>query len=234
MKRSESLVVGRIVGGLLLAHVIVGSFANLMLIKPGIISPAFLVAPANARTISLLVSMGLMTGLLVLGVAITSFPLLRYHNPRLARWFFVLASSACGLLVIENAALLIMLSLIQASSKASNSEVLPLLVQSIRSLYNGAHSIQIITSAGMFFIFYGTLYHAVLVPRTLTSFGLLTVILQVTTIAGLLFDIEIVLILPATISHLLLSIWLLARGFAARPSRWQAEISHGAYPNWNR
>jgi hypothetical protein len=123
--------------------------------------------------------------------------------------------------VVENAAVMSMVSLSEAYTKASAAEreqiqIFKIVVAAAR---NWAHYMARIFDGGAIFVFYSVLYRFVLVPRALAGFGLIAVTLMVTAVAMPLFGHDVVfpMLAPLGLSQLILAVWLITRGFRGSP-----------------
>jgi len=205
--------------GVLMLVQMAGSFlVNFVLAAPLFGAPGFLVdAAPHALQISVSVLMGLATGALALGMAVTAFPVFRRYSQAMAIWFVALAAVSLSAAVVEQTSVMSMLSLSEAYAKASAAdrdrfELLRIVVASAR---NWAHYIGLIVAGATLFVLYAVLYRFALVARMLAAFGLAAVGLQIAAVAMPLFGHSIVFLMlaPLGVSQLLLALWLIARGF---------------------
>jgi len=124
--------------------------------------------------------------------------------------------------VVENAAVMSMVSLSEAYTKASAAEreQLQMVKIVVASARNWAHYMARIFDGGAIFVFYVVLYRFALVPRALAGFGLIAVTLMVTAVAMPLFGHGVVfpMLAPLGLSQLILALWLITKGFRAQPS----------------
>ena len=111
----DSRSAGRIVGALLVFLIIGGVVGNFVLVAPVFAAPGYLVnAAAHPWNLSLSALVGIATGAIALGIAITAFPVLRRHAEPLALWLLALAILNFALAAVEQVALLSLLSLSNA------------------------------------------------------------------------------------------------------------------------
>lgn len=211
-------IAGRIIGVLILAQMVGGVLVNFVLAAPLFGAPGFLVnAAPHALQISASVLLGLATGALAVGIAITAFPVFRQYSQAMALWFVAVAVVSLSVATVENMNVMSMLSLSESYAKASAAdrdrfEALRIVVASAR---NWAHYIGLIVAGATLFVLYAVLYRFALVPRALAAFGLVAVILQISAVAMPLFGQSIVFLMlaPLGVSQLLLALWLIAKGF---------------------
>lgn len=213
--------VGRVVGLLVLLQSLGGAVMNFALMRPVIAAPGFLVnAAEHPMQVSLAVMLGLVLGALSVGIAITAWPVFRQHSRAMALWFLALTIVGFSLAAFEAVANLSMLSLSQAHAKAAPADAAMFqgLKGVVGSVRNGAHYIGLICAGAMVFVLYGVLYRFALVPRALAALGLIAVLLQLVAVTMPVFGHRIMfqLIAPLGLTHLALTLWLLAKGFANR------------------
>ena len=208
---------GRIIGVLLLLQLIGGAMVNFVLMAPVFAAPGFLVnAAGHSLQVSLSVLLGLATGMLSVGIAITAFQLFRQYSYAMALWFVVLAVVGFSLTAVENINVMSMLSLSEAYAKANvaDRDLLQALRGVVASSRNWTHYIGLIVAGSTLFVFYSVLLRFALVPRILAAFGLGAVVLQIIAVAMPLFGQSIVflMLMPLGLSQLVLVLWLIAKG----------------------
>jgi hypothetical protein len=214
---------GRIVGVLIIIQMVGGGFVNFALEAPLFGAPGFLVnAASHFQQLGLAVLLGLVTEALWVGIAITAFPVFNRRTQAMALWFIALAVVILAVAVVENAAVMSMLSLSEAYTKASvaEREQIQMVKIVVTSARNWAHYMARIFDGGAIFVFYVVLYRFALVPRALAGFGLVAVTLMVTAVAMPLFGHDVVfpMLAPLGLSQLILAVWLITKGFRDRPS----------------
>jgi hypothetical protein len=212
---------GRVVGVMLLVQMTAAFVVNQFLLGPIFAPPGYMMnAASDPLSIRLAVLIGLGSGALTAAIAIAAVPVFRRYSRTMTLWFLVLATVSFALTVVENMNIMSLLSLSQLHAKANGAdaalfEALRVVVGSAR---NWAHYIGLMISGGMLLVMYGVLCRFALVPRVLAAFGLGAVLLQLTAVTMPLFGRPIVflLLMPLAASHLILSLWLMARGFSDR------------------
>ena len=214
---------GRIVGVLIIIQMVGGGFVNFALEAPLFGAPGFLVnAASHSQQLGLAVLLGIVTEALWVGIAITAFPIFGRRTQTMALWFIALAVVVLAVAVAENAAVMSMVSLSEAYTKASAAEREQIQLFKIvaASARNWAHYMARIFDGGAIFVFYVALYRFVLVPRALAGFGLIAVTLMVTAVAMPLFghDVVFAMLAPLGLSQLILAVWLITKGFRGQPS----------------
>lgn len=216
MRTTQSI--GRIIGALMLAQMVGGMLVNFVLLAPVTAPPGFLVnAAAHSLQLGFTVLIGLATGALSVAIAITALPLFQRYSYAMALWLLALGAVSLALAVVENSAVMSMLSLSQAYAKANAAdaalfEALRVVVASSR---NWAHYTHVLVGGATFLVFYSVLYRFALIPRALAAIGVIAVMLQLTTVTMPFFGYRIVMLMlmPMGLSHLALALWLMLKGF---------------------
>ncbi|RPH48500.1 MAG: DUF4386 family protein, partial [Lysobacterales bacterium] len=159
MRTTQSI--GRIIGALMLAQMVGGMLVNFVLLAPVTAPPGFLVnAAAHSLQLGFTVLIGLATGALSVAIAITALPLFRRYSYVMALWFLALGVVSLALAVVENSAVMSMLSLSQAYAKANPADAA--LFEALRvvaaSSRNWAHYTHVLVGGATFLVFYSVLY----------------------------------------------------------------------------
>ncbi len=219
----SDLKTGRIIGALLLLEVIAGILLNFVFTAPLFGEPGFLInAAPHASQIAQSVLIGIAMGLVSLAVASVLYPLFKRDMPSLALFYFALATAGFALTVMENISVMSMLSLSKAYAEAGATQ--EQLYQGLRIVVkenrNWTHYISLIVSGATLFAFYLALYRMRLIPRVLAGFGLAACVAQLCAVSMPLFghDVDFRLIAPLGIGQIVLSLWLIFKGFKQRSS----------------
>jgi hypothetical protein len=215
---------GRVVGVILITQMAGSALVNFRLQAPLVGQPGFLVnAAAYATQIGLSALLGIALGALFSGIAITVFPIIRVHSTAMALWLLVLGAAILALAVVEQAAVLSMVTLSEAYIRApaatrTQFEALRIAVAAAR---NWPHFIGRVMDGVAGCLFYVTLYRFALVPRALAAFGLLAAALQITGVAMPFVGRDVVfpLLAPMGVAQLALALWLLVKPFHSRRLR---------------
>ncbi len=221
VKMDTGIRTGRIVGVLSLLLVVCGIFTNFVLTAPLFGEPGFLTSAAgHSSQIGLSALVGVAMGLVSIGVAVMLYPIFRQHSQALGLFYFALVVAGFALTVVENINVMSMLSLSQAYAKAGGAqqemyEGLRIVVSSAR---NWTHYMSLIVSGCTLFVFYMAMFRFALIPRLISVFGLLAVCLQLIAVSMPLFghDVDFRLIMPLGICEIIMSLWLIARGFRGK------------------
>ncbi len=213
---------GRLIGIMIIIQMVGGILVNFVLEAPLFGAPGFLVnAASHSRQIGLAAVLGLIIEALWVGIAITAFPVFFQRVRAMALWFIALAVVVLAVAVVENAAVMSMVSLSEAYAKANaaDGEPLEMVRVAVASARNWPHFMGRIFDGVTIFVLYAVLYRMSLIPRALAGFGLIAAMLQVAGVAMPLFGHDVVfpMLAPLGLSQLILAVWLMTKGFRSQP-----------------
>ncbi len=215
---------GRIIGILLLLHLITGLTAPYIMLHP-LNSPLSFNAndAGNAFQVRLSVMLLFVGGAAAMAIAFTAWPVFRQYSYTIALWVLALAVVNFSLQCVENAAWMSMFTLSQDYAKAGAAEigVYNLVGAAVRSAWKWVHYTHLLIMVSWMFMLFVVLLRSALVPRLLAGFGLLTTLLQITGITLPQFipyptPPMTGMGLPLGVVYLILSVWLMAKGFDER------------------
>jgi len=171
---------------------IIGILIILQMVGSGVVNFVLLKASPDSRHIGQAVLLGLLTTSMLVGVAITVFPILWQHSRALPLWLLSLAVVSLAVTAVENIGLL-----------------------SSATFRDSAHYMAKIFDGATNFVFYVALYRFTLVPRALAIFGLIACPLLIGSLALPFFGRDVVfpMLAPMGLSQLILAIWLIVKGF---------------------
>lgn len=210
--------IGRIIGVLLLVQLIGGILVNFYLTAPLFGSPGFMVNGAvYAQQIgaSALVSL-IISGMTVM-VAIVAFSLFRTHSKSLALGFLALSIVGLSATAIENIGMMSLVSFSKIYSQvntAAERELFETVKVIVTSFRNWAHYTNLLLSGASLLVLYTILYRFTLVPRMIAGFGLIAVVLQLSTISMPFLGHAVIfpMLAPLALSQIILSLWLIVKG----------------------
>jgi hypothetical protein len=212
--------VGRIVGILLLAQVVVAFLAQFVLLARVSAPPGFLAnAAGSPLQVRVSVLLWFVASGLTLAIAIAALPVFRQYSERMALLYLGLSVLGLSTSALDNAAVLTMLSVSQEYARAgAANELFQALGAMARSARYAAHYINLVVGGITTFVLVSILFRFALVPRALAAFGLATFPIQVTAVAMPLlgYRYRAVMLIPAALSLLALVLWLIAKGFEER------------------
>ncbi len=209
---------GRIIGVLIILQLIGGYVVNFVLEEPLFGSPGFLVnAASHARQLGVGALLGLVVEAFWVGIAVASFSILEVRARPIAIGLMVLAAVVLAAASAECAAVMSMVSVSDAYNNASAAgrEQLEAVRVIVASSRNWVHYVARLLDGIIIFIFYAGLYRAALVPRWINGFGFIAVLLMIVGITMPFFGHDVVfpLLAPLGLSQLIVSVWLVAKGF---------------------
>ncbi len=219
---------GRIVGILLLLHLITGLTVPYIILRP-LTSPLTFAAnyPVNSSLVRLSVMLLFIGGAITIAIAVAAFPIFRQHSHALALWPIALAIVNFSLQGVENAAWMSVFSWSQgyANTTASDLATYNLVGAAVRAAWKWVHYTHLLILVSWIFMFFMALWRCALVPRILAILGLITALLQITGITLPQFlaypsPIPMAMGMPLGVIYLVLSGWLILKGFSehGRPS----------------
>jgi len=174
---------------------IIGVLTILQMVGSGIVNFALRNSAPHSSQMGLAVLLGLVTTAMLVGVAVTAFPIFWERSRTMALWILALAVVSLAVTAMENTALL-------SSMSPSDAP-------------NWAHYLAKIFDGFTTLVFYAALYRFALVPRVLAVFGLIAAPLMITSLALPLFGHNVVfpMLAPLGVSQLILALWLVTKGF---------------------
>jgi hypothetical protein len=209
--------VGRIVGILLLAQIVVAFLAQFVLLARVSAPPGFLAnAAGSALQVRVSVMLWFVASALTLAVAIATLPVFRQYSERMALLYFALSVLGLSTSAFDNVGVLNMLSLSQEYEKAGAANELFQAVGAMASSARyAAHYINVLVGGITAFVLVSILFRFALVPRALAAFGLATFPVQIAAVAMPLlgYRYQAVMLVPAALSLFALVLWLIAKGF---------------------
>ena len=211
--------VGRLVGVLLLLHLVVGLIVPFIMLHPLVSPPGFLTSAAGVanqtRTAVLLLFVG--SGLAI-AIASAGWSVFCECSSPMALWLFALAVASFALQAVDNAHILSMLSLSQAYAEAgaAKADVFQALALVVGSARKWSHYSFLLVVGCWIFLVFSLLCRFRLVPRVLAVFGMIGAVLQIAGVSlrGLLgYPPETRLAMPLAPACLLVALWLMVKGF---------------------
>ena len=212
---------GQIVGILLIVQSFATYLVNMVLVGPVLTTPpGFLVSAADsALKVRAGVLLGLSTGAMAVGIAVSAWPVFRRHSRTMALWLLALSIVGFSLVAQEHIAVLTMLSLSQEYARAgAATELFQPIAVVVRSARTWAHLTNLIVAGGAIFVLYATLWRFALAPRALAAFGMAAALLHIAAVTMPLLGYRVMFLLmaPLGLTHLALSFRLITRGFEER------------------
>jgi hypothetical protein len=221
---SEALATGRKVGILLLLQLVSALMLPFILAKPITVgSPAFLTAATDfAIQIRIAIGMTFIGSVATVWLGITACQIFQHFNRSVALVFIIVCSISAVIDLLHAASLLSLLSISEQfiRSGSSNSSVYEIAGITAASARRSTHIIQLIAIAAWMIVFYSSLFRFKLVPRILSSIGLIGIVLQFTGVTLMMllgFSVIGEMAMPLFPIEITLGLWLIIRGFQDRP-----------------
>ena len=218
----EVTSVGRLVGILLLVHLAGGLIVPFIMLHPLVSPPGFLQNAAGvAGQVRAAVLLFFVESAMAIAIACAGWRIFRPYSSAMALWLLALAIAAFSLQAVDSAHILSMLSLSQeyASAGAVKAEMFQGLALVVGAARKWSHYTALSTVGCWIFLLSTLLYRFRLVPRWLAAFGMIGALLQIAGVSlrGLLgYPPEVRLAMPLAPAYVLLSVWLMVKGFDAR------------------
>ena len=221
MSSTERL--GRIVGALLLVQLagLIVPFILLLPIARG--SREYLANAAGVNgQVKLAVVLLLLNCALTVGISLAVYPLVRKYGERLALLLVAASVVMLTLQAVDCAHILAMLALSQQFAQAGGSgELFQAMAAMLYATRKWSHYAELLAIDCWIFVFYCVLYRFRLVPRVLSVFGIVTVLLHFAgvTLAGFVgYPMLTPLGASMALSHVAVAGWLMVMGFRERSS----------------
>jgi hypothetical protein len=221
--------IGQIVGLLITVQLICGLLVSFVLLRPLTEPPGFLEnAAGSSLQLSAAVILWFVTGALSIAIAITAWPIFRRYSATMALWFLSLSVVTFSLFAVQNGTVMSMLSLSRAFAETGTADaaLFEALGAMVSAAYVWAGNTSGLVAEATIFVFYCILHRFSLIPRALSAFGLVAVLLKITAITMLFFGLPFVLpmVLPMVVGYVALALWLMAKGFQERPHPSHPEV----------
>lgn len=215
---------GRLIGFALFLQMAGSGLVNGALEAPLFGTPGFLVnAAPHAEQIGLAALLGVLTQALWVVIAVLAFPVISRGNQALALWLTALSVAGLAAGLVENTAVMSMVSLSQAYTKAAPAD--PAALETLRvvvaSARNWPHFMARIVDGAIIFSFHAALLRLGLVPQVLAGLGLLAATSMVISVTLPFFGHAVIfaMLAPLGLVQLALSVWLMVKGFREHAPR---------------
>ena len=223
MSRKEQRA-ARIVGALFLVAM-VASLVGAGLIEAVLAAPDVMASAHADRTqVALGVLLELINAVAVVGIAVGMFPLFKKENEALALGYIALRIIEAVIIIAAVISPLALIALGQANSTAAADAAS---FQTMGASLVAVRAVLVGQLTGIFFglaalLFYYLLYQSRIVPRFISIWGLVAVVLvlawNISELVGLEVSIGMILVLPIILNEIFLGIWLIVKGFDPAPA----------------
>ena len=222
-----------VVAGVVFVIATLAGVAGAAIVRPLLSAPDYLVQiAANENRVILGALLQFIGGVACAGIAIALYPVLRTHNEGLALGSVAFRTIEGALYVLIAVCTLVLLTLGQEAASAgtvgtSASQVAGDVVKSGREWLGPVTVLSFGLGALMY---YWVFFQSRLIPRWLSAWGLVGVILVAVSAVLVMFQViasfstaQVVLAAPIGLQELVLAVWLIAKGFdqpatAAKPA----------------
>jgi len=211
-------LIGRIVGALLLAQALMAIpvYTEIGMMS-SVISLNFLSeAAANATKIRMAIVLTFLLAGTTLAVALVALPVFRAASERLFWLYFGLAVAGLATAALESVVVREMLTMSINHPQSGRAALYDALAPLARSEWSAAHFFNLASGHVKALVFFLILYCFRFVPRLLAGLGVVTTVLSTAGATAALVGIQFsyVMIVPAGIAQLVMTLWLIWRGFS--------------------
>ncbi|CAM1356368.1 DUF4386 domain-containing protein [Tenacibaculum halocynthiae] len=206
---------GRITGVLLLFVFISGIIIFQFLQGPILFSDNFLTSTSeNSNQIISSVVLGIFSGIVSIVVAIVLLPIFKKHNMLLAYLYFAFCILNFIAIMIDNVSVISMLELSKEYVGNESNNSLNILETLIYKKHFWTHYFYLLISCFPVFVLYYMFFLSKLLPRIISIFGIIAVILMFIEELSSIFghSISMNMLLPIGIIQLILPFWLIFKG----------------------
>lgn len=209
--------IGRIVGVLFLLIFILGVIIYQYLQGPILFADNFLsIASYRADQIIISTLLGILSGVTSIVVATILLPIFKRHSYNLAFMYFAFCMLSFIAICIDNISVLSMLELSQeyVKSGTDKADLLNTMGIIFYEKHWWTHYLSLLISSFPVFILYVTLYLSKLIPRAISIFGIIAVILMFIEILFSILGhgISMNMLLPLGLVQIILPFWLIFKG----------------------
>lgn len=205
------------VGLLFLLIFVMGILVYQFLQGPILFSDDFLTTAApNANKLIISVLLGCVSGLFSILISALLFPVFKKQSTSLAVLYVAFSILDFVAISIDNTSGVAMLEL--SKEYVTNVEVNKSVLESMAPIYSQkhwwTHYLSLLTSCFSVFVLYVAFFRTKLIPRIISGFGIVAVLLMFTELlASILGDgISMNMLLPIGLVQLVLPLWLLVKG----------------------
>lgn len=211
--------IGRTMGVLLLVQIVLGITVFVVLLDAGPTGRNFLAeAAAEPTRMTLAALLLILNGLVSIALSTNAWPLFRKYSLRAANAYLVITGAGLALVAVEAGTIMSMLTISQeyANSGSADTRTFEIIGAVVRHARYWAHYTNLLVGSATLLLLYTTLFRFGFIPRVFAGFGVGCVLLQMTGLTLPFFgnEINFLLLAPLGICHIVLSIWLIAKGFA--------------------
>ncbi|MEO9804008.1 MAG: DUF4386 domain-containing protein [Reichenbachiella sp.] len=209
----------RIIGVLFLLQITTAIVSYSVMLDPILYDLNFIqLLAANEVTVTVAMILDLICGLSVFGIAVLLFPILKKYNERIALWYVGLRLNELVTFVIGGVMLLTLLSLSKTYQEADSSSLdsMAILAKSLLRARGNTQDISLFIYCFGTLMFYYLLFQTKLIPRFISVWGLIGVVLLFVEITANIFKTSaggMMIMMPLGLNEIFLGFWLIFKGF---------------------
>ncbi len=209
----------RIVGVLFLVQMIAASVSHSAMLAPILHGNNFLAAvSANQTIVRFAMLLDLICGLSVFGISVLLFPILKKYSESIALWYVGLRLHEWVCFIISGVLLMTILSISKEYVQTGMPEhsYLQTLGTYLLDARGVTQTLMLLGFCAGAVMLYYLFYKARLLPRFISLWGLIGVVLLFAEVFSNIFDHSIggiIIMLPMGLNEIFLGIWLIAKGF---------------------
>lgn len=206
---------GRIIGVLLLFVFISGIIIFQFLQGSVLFSDNFLTTTSeNSNQIISSVVLGIFSGIVSIVIAVLVLPIFKRYNISLAYLYLAFCILNFIAIMIDNVSVIAMLELSKEYVKNSSNSSFKILETLVSEKHWWTHYLYLLISCFPVFVLYFALYLSKLVPRIISIFGIIAVVLMFIEELFSIFgnSISMNMLLPIGLIQLILPLWLMFKG----------------------
>jgi hypothetical protein len=209
----------RSVGILFLVQMTAAVISHSVILVPLLRGEHFLAnISANDVQVRIAMLLELVTGASVFAISVLLFPILKKHNESIALWYVGLRLTEWVIALISGMFILTVLAISKEYVQPGIHEpsFLPALSENLLELRDSIRNLMLLCFCLSAVMFYFLLFRSRLVPRFISVWGLIGVILLFAEVVSSIFGTSlggIIVMLPMGVNEIFLGIWLITRGF---------------------
>ncbi len=219
MNRNNKIV--RLVGVLFIVQMATAVSSYSIILDPLLYQANYLDALAGSPTlVTIAMLLDLLCGASVFAIAVLLFPILKQFSERIALWYTGQRLTELMSFIISGFLLLTILKIGQkiGSVSGTEAEYLESIAIYLRTARGNLQNIMLLVYCLGAWSFYGLLFYSRLIPRWLSSWGLLGVTLLFVEISHNIFGSSLggmMIMMPLGLNEIFLGFWLIIKGFNA-------------------
>lgn len=207
----------RIIGVLFLLIFAIGVTMYQFLQSPLFADDFLTATSANANEIIISTLLGIISSILSIVIAVLLLPIFKKYSIRLAFTYVAFCILYFVAMFVDNISVLSLLDLSKAyvENGSVDTESFKLMGMLLYERHAWTHYLALLLSCFPVFILFYTMYVSRLIPKVISMFGILAVLLMCIEIVCSIFGngISMNMMLPMALVQLTLPIWLLIKGF---------------------